>query len=79
MRGGRLYNSRLPCFSERPDFRMKLIAVKKISARLAEGAMFEAQGARARMLIALGLAKAVEEVERPMRRTYRRRDMQAEA
>jgi hypothetical protein len=57
---------------------MKLIAVKNISARIPEGAIFEAVGSRAKMLIAIGLAKAVED-ERPMRRTYRRRDMQAEA
>jgi hypothetical protein len=57
---------------------MKLIAVKNISARIPEGAIFEAIGSRAKMLIAVGLAKAAEE-DRPVRRTYRRRDMQAEA
>jgi hypothetical protein len=57
---------------------MKLIAVKRISARLPEGAMFEAVGTQAKTLIALGLAREADE-ERPVRRTYRRRDMQAEA
>jgi hypothetical protein len=78
MRGGRLYQAVSRVSVRGRLFRMKLIAVKNISARIPEGAIFEAIGSRAKMLIAVGLAKAAEE-DRPVRRTYRRRDMQAEA
>lgn len=58
---------------------MQLVALKKISAKLPAGALFEQPERQARMLIAIGVARAADITPEPerTRRTYRRRDLQA--
>lgn len=61
----------------------KLIALKDISGQLKEGQEFELDERGARMLVALKVAAVVVEDEESAtapssRRTYRRRDLQAQ-
>lgn len=52
---------------------MQLVAVKRISGKLPVGAIFEEGGTRAKMLIAIGLAKPHTPAETDTRRGGRRR------